>query len=581
MPKIGTRPVEQKVANTKYVPQLESLRDLQTAILSESGFGMGVDVFHDEIANESMKNWFVNESADRDSFETIAEFEDHLDMMGEIYENNKVEYMNEATGIATINPTIGFNMLMHKNLMMNSVYAQGVGRTVAMTPKFVETFDREYLVTPKGERLDIALDQDKLTDAMVSTVPEVEVELKLPEYGATDIITKLQGTKIDRLAIDTYISAVKIEVSDEYKNAHPELQSPQMPTNPVIFEDGGQYYMWVNVKENFVPAAYIQDFDRHITFSVDLPDKAKKISLGSEQVTSDIVNANMKTTGNQRVMITSATGLVKAVKLNTKVDASLGTIETCSTDYVTEDRIFEIPAGVPINTTISPDTVKDINALYKLNHISKVMDSTMKILDNYKDDTIRKYLDNSFDRLADRYKVKGSFDFLPRTDYAHDVVEYRKKSFMDVFDSYGTKMLNALNDPDVSFQIFGRPDIIRKITPTEYMYQSPESVGTTPLDFVKTMVSSDRRRYSFLSSRKVKNDDLVVILKPNNGNSRKIYNLYEYSFYMGNEIRNNQNLALPSLHAYERFLMSDYQPVQGRITILNPTGYDKVEYKGL
>lgn len=581
MPKIGTRPVEQKATNTKYVPQLESLRDLQTAILSESGFGMGVDVFHDEIANESMKNWFVNESADRDSFETIAEFEDHLDMMGEIYENNKVEYMNEATGIATINPTIGFNMLMHKNLMMNSVYAQGVGRTVATTPKFVETFDREYLVTPKGERLDIALDQDKLTEAMVSTVPEVEVELKLPEYGATDIITKLQGTKIDRLAIDTYISAVKIEVSDDYKNAHPELQSPQMPTNPVIFEESGSYFMWVKVKENFVPAAYIQDFDRHITFSVDLPDKAKKITLGSEQVTSDIVNANMKTTGNQRVMITSATGLVKAVKLNTKVDASLGTIETCSTDYVTEDRIFEIPAGVPINTTISPDTVKDINALYKLNHISKVMDSTMKILDNYKDDTIRKYLDNSFDRLADRYKVKGSFDFLPRTDYAHDVVEYRKKSFMDVFDSYGTKMLNALNDPDVSFQIFGRPDIIRKITPTEYMYQSPESVGTTPLDFVKTMVSSDRRRYSFLSSRKVKNDDLVVILKPNNGNSRKIYNLYEYSFYMGNEIRNNQNLALPSLHAYERFLMSDYQPVQGRITILNPTGYDKAEYKGL
>ena len=39
------------------------------------------------------------------------------------------------------------------------------------------------------------------------------------------------------------------------------------------------------------------------------------------------------------------------------------------------------------------------------------------------------------------------------------------------------------------------------------------------------------------------------------------------------EIRNINNPALPAIHAFERWKLVSYQPVQGRLTILNPTGY--------
>ena len=51
-----------------------------------------------------------------------------------------------------------------------------------------------------------------------------------------------------------------------------------------------------------------------------------------------------------------------------------------------------------------------------------------------------------------------------------------------------------------------------------------------------------------------------------------MYRIYDYQMYVSNEIRNASNPALPALHAFERFKMMEYQPVQGRIQILNPSG---------
>ena len=42
--------------------------------------------------------------------------------------------------------------------------------------------------------------------------------------------------------------------------------------------------------------------------------------------------------------------------------------------------------------------------------------------------------------------------------------------------------------------------------------------------------------------------------------------------YMSNEIRNADNPALPAIHAFERWKFTEFQPVQGRIKIVNPSG---------
>ena len=63
----------------------------------------------------------------------------------------------------------------------------------------------------------------------------------------------------------------------------------------------------------------------------------------------------------------------------------------------------------------------------------------------------------------------------------------------------------------------------------------------------------------------------MVILNPRN-TDRICYRLYDYQMYISNEIRNAANPSLPAIHAFERYLLKSYQPVQSRIKILNPSG---------
>ena len=133
-------------------------------------------------------------------------------------------------------------------------------------------------------------------------------------------------------------------------------------------------------------------------------------------------------------------------------------------------------------------------------------------------------------------------------------------------------MLRVLNDPNVVITAFGDPSIVRKITPAEYSYQSPSNIGPVELDYVKTVTTSHHRVYQFIASDKLRDtNELIVILNPR-GTDRIIYRIYDYQTYVSNEIRNANNPALPAIHAFERYKFVEYQPVQGRIEIKNPSG---------
>lgn len=149
--------------------------------------------------------------------------------------------------------------------------------------------------------------------------------------------------------------------------------------------------------------------------------------------------------------------------------------------------------------------------------------------------------------------------------------------FFDAFDTEVTRMLQVLNDPNMVITVFGDPDLIRKITPTEYSYTTPSNIGPVELDYKRTVVTSDKRVYQFIGSDKMRwNDTLVILLMPRNSN-RVTYRIYDYQMYVSNEIRNAMNPALPAVSCFERFLVDSYQPVQSRCTILNRSGLRKAQ----
>jgi len=543
----------------------DSFREMAQNILQESGvdiFTQPANVMLENGSRETLKDFFIENSCDPEQFKNDPEgFNDHLEMMEEQFLNDR-EAVLEYSSVGSFNPVIGMTFPLHKNILMNNVFDKGaIQKMVAKSPKFTLSMETRILTKPDGTEIDMWKNQMDMTDAIDSTAPVTEVELTLPELGTTDILAAISASSLDNLSIETSISAVQVET--KYLAGETKPDGTQATGEEIID-------IWVPVDIRFTPG-YGDDDKRSFVESLSLASVAKLNVAGSKPEDKiEFISGHML---KNKIVIQVAKGIVKKAKLRTRKDTSNGMLQTCSVKWKTKTDIVEIPSAIPINTPVSPEEVKDVGALYNVNQLTKIMSMINDVMGNYKDDKINRGLNESFLRLDSSQKISGQFDFAPREGYALDHVEWRHKTFFDALDTHVTNLIQVLNDPNMTITIFGRPDLIRKVTPTEYTYQSPQSIGPVDIEFTKTVVNaSDKRVYQFISSQKLKNsDELTIILNPRN-TERIIYRIYDYQMYVSNEIRNAAQYTLPAVHAFERWKFVEYQPVQGRIKILNPSG---------
>lgn len=527
-------------------------------------------------AREAVKDFFVENSVDVNEFADNPEgYADHKEMMGALFENDRDKLL-EYAAIGSYNPVMGLVFPLHKNLLMNNIFDKGaINKAVAKTPKFTLSMKIRKLVTPDGEEIDMFTDQDKLYDAIESTAPAVETFVKLPlipgsaEYTAsmkkiTDAVYGGIGPVkgVDSLSIETAVTAIVIpnayghigDYTVDDSSALKKVEADGVVTNLVLkvsprrFEPGyGEIDRQMMTK---VTATYYTDATTTKTVDVYLSGFMK----------------------NNEIMVSCSDATVGGVLIKSRRDTSNAMLRTCSVRWDAVTNIVEIPNAIPINCPISPEEVKDIKALYNEDQLSNILGMFKTVLGNYKDDRIHHELDQSFLTMPKANKFSETFDFAPPEGYALDFVEWRHKTFMDALDNYATYLIQVLNDPNVTISVIGAPNIIRKITPTEYTYQSPSSIGPVEIDYSRTVVTSDKRVYNFIGSDKMRNNqNLIILLNPRNSD-RVIYCIYDYQLYLSNEIRNNQMYTLPAVHAFERFKLVAYQPVQGRLRILNQSG---------
>ena len=574
MPVVGNRrsnSMGNGYANDPITSYTESFIECAKDILNE-----GVDLFTEPYkalnirsTRDALKDFFVSECCDPNEFtktnpaNAAALIESAENDAAELFMND-MEGIRESTNLAAMNPVIGMTFPIHKNIMMNNVFDKGaIPKFVAREPKFTVSMEQRILVTPTGEEIDMFKEQYKMREAIDSAAPWKEVELSLPETESTDVLTTVNGTAGDNLSIDSHISAVQVNIYLEEGDTNPETGKKA--------DSAGAVDVWIPVNMRFTPS--YGEIDRIIAEPFSL--KAKKNDSGvKEFVYKDVITGFMR---NNKFMLASSTGVVKKVKLAARLDTSNAQVNTCSVRWKVRTDIVEIPSAIPINTTVSPEEVKDLGALYNVNQLSKILSLMKSALGEYKDSTIKHELDVSFQNMPGTNKFATTFDFAPRQGYALDHVEWRHKTFMDYLDTVTTGLFQVLNDPNMTVSVFGAPDLIRKITPTEYTYQTPSNIGPVELDFTKTVVTSDKRVYQFIASDKLRgNPNLIIVLCPRN-TDRIIYRIYDYQMYVSNEIRNMANPSLPAIHGFERWKFVEYQPVQGRIQILNPTGLTNIQ----
>ena len=524
---------------------------------------------------ESLRRSFCEDFIDEaDNSKTPEQIEDEKEAVKEQFQNDMEGVLSESAYMSEYAPMVGMALPIHKLILMNNAFSQGGGiqKVTAVQPSFTISLERRILVTPDGKEIDMFLEQNKIADAIDSTAPITEFEMDLPQLdGDTDIIGELGGSINDELSVETHVCGIYIE------NVYIAEGDPLPDENgwfttkgtPATAADAGLKNVWYHVNIPFTPSyGGPNRLERVLTAPITI--RYKTNADGDIATLTDTLFGSMH---NNKVTLTAVKGNVTKVKLAAKLNTSNANLDECSVRWKVDSEYVEIPEATPINTTVTPEEVKDVAAMYDANQVTKIMSITKTALSEYKDMKIKRQLDDSFARMDERTSFQGQFDFAVPEGYALDWVTFRTATFMDYFDDLVTRMLQVLNDMNMTVTIYGDPRIVRKITPTEYTYQAPASIGPVQLDYTQTIVNTkDHRVYNFVGADKLRGtNELIVILNPRNS-ERICYRIYDYQLYISNEIRNAANPALPAIHAFERWRMVEYQPVQARLTILHPSG---------
>lgn len=513
---------------------------------------------------DALQEFFVENSAINRENMTNEEYEDHQKMMNETFISDMQAIQeNGSIGMASYNPMVGLSLPMHKYLMLNCVFAQAVPRFVAKSPSWTETMETRFMITPDGKKIDIANQQNQIFAAWKSANKPIEVALVLPEMQSVDILSEY--FHVDRhshnLSVATHISAVAIE--DMAKAGDTVLTITDGELTESVATEDGVALVWKPWNAEFTPG--YGEYNRVITKPVD-------IIVTDENGVETPFHDSIFATQQDNMFEVNSGGKIKAVKMWARYDASSRMLKTNRVEWSERTTFVQIPENDGITIPITPEEVKDIGASYGINQVTKYMSMIKDILENVKDDDIHEQLDESFIRLDNEHKLAKTIDFAPRQGYYSDHLEWLQRTFMNTLDQYITGLLTILRDPNMQICIIGRPGLIKQITPAEYSYTTPTSIGPIELDFKKTVVSSDKRVYNFLSSDKLfTNDNLIILLIPKN-TDRIVYRLYDYQMYISNEIRDAENPALPALTAFQRYKFFSYQPVQGRLFVANPSG---------
>ena len=530
---------------------------------------------------EALREFFCENYVDEnDVTKTAEEIEELKEDANEQFENDVLGAINESTYLSDYAPMVGLALPIHKLILMNNAFANGGGiqKVTAVRPSFPISMERRFLVTPAGERIDMFLQQNQIADAIAATAPFVNIELTLPQQGGAgagdvDVLGVLGGSTLDEISIETIVSGIFVEgVYIDVGDRLPDENGWISARGEIATEETkGVKDVWFPVKIGFTPN-YGGPNKLERTLQAPISIKYKK-DEGGEIVVATIADTLFGAMDKNVITLTSLKNQITKVMLSAKLSTTNAMLETCSVTWDVVTDYVEIPDARPINTTVSPEEVKDIAAMYDANQVTKIMSITKTALSEYKDMQIKNFIDESYQRMDERVGLQGEFDFAVPEGYAHDFVLWRSATFMDYFDDFVTKMLQVLNDPNMTVSVFGDPRIVRKVAPKEYTYAAPANIGPVTLDYTQTVVNnSDGRVYNFIGSDKLRmTNEFWVLLNPRN-TERLCYRLYDYQLYISNEIRNSMNPSLPAIHAFERFKMVEYMPVQGRITIKHPSG---------
>ena len=482
--------------------------------------------------------------------------------------------IHEASPLSDFNNVVGMALPVHKMILMNAVFDQVLPKSVSRSPRFTESIETREMIDIHGNRIDMFYEQNKMTPAINESIPQMNVFIPLPEMRTTDILRdpnllNLPANRKYHLSVKSGVIGIIANSwaaeGDEYWDAttrsFQKVAAGADGIYPVLFSCN---------KICFDP--FYGDFDAvintPIVFEVYTSATDKAIVRGA------LSGARYRDDMFHFQFLAEPGSAVQPIGLlfYAAADASSAAFPTVQFEWRIKTKQYQIPDQPHITVTVTPESVKDIQASYDINQITKLMSMMQLGLLHWKDDNILSDLDTSFMTMPDSQKVSAAIDWAPPTQFNGTPRQWRRDMFMEQLDRYVTRMLQVLNDENMTVLVFGSPAIISNITPQDFTYQAPSNIGPVQLDFTKTVCTSNHRVYNFVSSQKLRNDNnLILLLIPRN-TMRITYKIIDYQLYVSNELRDPLHYEAPAMTCFERWYFLQFQPVQGRIFCLNTMG---------
>lgn len=582
-------------------PMFESAQaflDVAQAARQESGIDImdtPTKFMQNSMTRDELKKYFVEDSYDpkdpkyNNHPQAVNE---HLENMEQLFDNDCNALMQESANLGFYSPVIGMALPVHKNILMNAIFDQVMPKDVARSPKFTLTMETRTLVDTKGNEYDMFYEQNRIKPAVDESIPSFEkVITTLPEQETIDFIQEAKkatgidfNTKLAHLSMKSNIKGIilgnvyvapgqyywdattqkEVVADDKTKGVHSVLFRLNARFTPGYGDNNRQLNHRFHIAYAKADDGVIHEASGTLMGYLNEKDRMY-LAIGPLK----LIGANADGTDK----FDSANELpVQGLIVEAILDVSSAIFPTVKVKWSTKTDFFEIPEAPHVTIPISPEEVKDIQALYDVNQVTKLMSMMRLVLLHWKDDSILEDLNQSFLTMPESDKVTFAFDWAPPLNFAGTPTEWREAEFFNRIDMAVTQMLQVLNDENMTVLVIGRPDLIRRLVPTQVSYTTPSNIGPVELDFKRTVVTSEKRVYNFISSQKLRNNNnLIMLLIPRNS-MRITYKVIDYQMYLSNEIRDTEQYQLPSMTAFERWLFLQYQPVQGRMQIMNPTG---------
>lgn len=524
-----------KLSETFKMKGLNPIKDIDK-ILSTKEY---LDEYYNILLGDYSDNHLnLSEGADLE-LGTAMHDEGYANLM-KLMENTREMVLSESQQTGSLLPIVGLSMPLMKLYWIKNVYKDLIPVQVAKEQTVKVGVEREYLQDPKTKKkyylpeafADYGLDlfapaRQKLSKDPI-TVPSLQF----------DLITAAGGS----LAQDDTVSRQFFITELVYESEKTGSKQDVTLKNLRIRVDQGTRMFRYEVKE----AKEVSD--ETVISTVDILTGDVDYEMGTFNVSSTM-------------------GKIKSVV----VDGYLSTenhLRTMSSGWDKDVVEFTIPDGEHLATSLTAERIKDEKAIYNIDSQAKIVGQMTNNLGVLKDMKIQKFLDDSKERIKGTNLYRSaSFDCKPPAGIYMAPEDWMARGIRRTLDNLALALNKILYNENVTLVVIGAQETVKLIDDVQWMYGKESEVGGCKLGY-SIGLYNNMRSFMIASSDRYQGEGLQILVIPTT-DEQMTYKLFEWQFCISNEYRTGDNVRVPSVMAFERYLIDEFIPIQGELDVQN------------